>query len=130
MNAKKAPTKNSNFTAGLVLLALVMITSAVVYFTYGNNKQPTAFFARSINDASYDCEDKISARFDDRLISKYYDQFSSRYEADQHQYVIYYRVSIKEQDRDNITTVKDYMAKCIVWEKLGFVSDFMVFDKF
>lgn len=116
--------------AAVVLLAIIAATLIIIYITYRQGIRPKAFFARSINDASYDCEHKINERFGSRLISKYYDQFSSRYDADEHQYIIYYRVSAEKRDRNNIPSIHNYMAKCIVWEKLGYVSTFQVFDNF
>ncbi|ARN75941.1 hypothetical protein [Oceanicoccus sagamiensis] len=109
-------------SAFIILLAF---TTAVLYLTI-NQKKKTTFFARSINDASYDCEDKITSKYEGDLVSKSFDNISSRYEPDKRQYTIYYRISIKEKD-ENFSIVNDYMAKCIVWERLGYVSDFRVF---
>lgn len=134
MNQKAGNNNNSQSTqrllASITLLVLIVITMAIIYITYHQELEPTAFFARDINDASYDCEAKIQNRYGDKLISHYYDQYSSRYEADEHQYLIYYRVSIQESDDNDRPQIKNLMAKCTVWEKLGYVSDFQVFEKF
>lgn len=122
-----ATTKNKSTT---VLLSIAAIVGAIAIisamFISSASSQKTAFFARSINDASYDCEDKINSYFDDELISKYYDDISSRYEANDHQYIIYYRVSAREMEND-FPVIYDYMAKCVVWEKLGYVSSFRAY---
>lgn len=117
-------------TAALVLLVIFAITLILIYAGYRLEIKPQAYFARSINDASYDCEDKIHSHFDENLINAYYDQYSSRYEADDHQYLIYYRVTAQEFDDDDRPGIRSFMVKCVVWEKLGYVSDFQVFDKF
>lgn len=113
----------------LVLLALGCSIFVLVYFSMRSDTRPDAFFARSINDAAYDCEDKIDARFEEQLLSKYYDQFSSRYDADDNQYIIYYRLSVREE-QDNIPITTEYMAKCVVWERLGYVSEFRAYKDF
>lgn len=122
-------THNKRKTSTLIILVIALLLMAlfmtVVFFGFGANKQQTAFFARSINDASYDCEDKIDSKFDEDLVSKYYDEISSRYEAKRRQYVIYYRVSAYTE-QDGVRVVEDYMAKCIVWERVGYVSDFQI----
>lgn len=122
-------THNKRKTSTLIILGIALLVLAllmtVVLLSLGSYKQPTAFFARSINDASYDCEDKINSEFDDDLVSKYYDEISSRYEAKRRQYVIYYRVSAYAE-QDGVRVVEDYMAKCIVWERVGYVSDFQI----
>ena len=125
MNEKKNKTRTI-LLAIFSFLLLLTATTAILYLTF-DKKSKTAFFVRSINDASYDCEAKIINKYDDDLVSKSFDNISSRYEADRRQYVIYYRISIKERDED-FTVVSDYMAKCIVWERLGYVSDFRVFE--
>ncbi len=123
---QKKPNKKSKVLT-VSALAIVIIATIVAVYVHQKSKTQTAFFARSINDASYDCEDKIDSRFDEDLVSKYYDEISSRYEANKHQYVIYYRISVRLTEND-LPVIKDYMAKCNVWEKLGYVSDFQVLD--
>lgn len=124
---------NKRKTSPLIILGiavlLMMLFMTIVFFTLGPEGQPTAFFARSINDASYDCEDKIDSQFDDDLVSKYYDEISSRYEPKRRQYVIYYRVSAYVEE-DDVRVVEDFMAKCIVWERVGYVSDFQILRNF
>ena len=117
----------ARFGGAVILVAVMGLTLLAVYLTYGERNMKQSFFARDINDATYDCEDKIDAKFKKRLVSKYYDEISSRYEANKNQYVIYYRVSARDIEGE-YPMVTDYMAKCIVWEKLGYVSDFQVFD--
>jgi hypothetical protein len=114
--------------SALVIISIV-VTMVSLYLNYRGNQGPAAFFARDINDASYDCEDKINGRFKEQLVSKYYDEISSRYDAKTHQYVIYYRVSAREVE-NGLPSIKDFMAKCIVWEKLGYVSDFQIIRNF
>lgn len=128
MKNKQRPNNMSKPLVISALIIIVVIACLSVYFNHTNNL-PTAFFARSINDASYDCEDKIDSRFDEDLVSKYYDEVSSRYEANKHRYLIYYRISVRTTEH-NLPTIKDYMAKCSVWESLGYVSDFQILDIF
>jgi hypothetical protein len=106
-----------------VLLVLVAIA---IYFNNAKTA-PTAFFARSINDASYDCEKKINDKFGNKLLSKNYDGLSSRYNSQKHQYLIFYKISVQETV-DKYPTIKEYLAKCMVWEKIGYVSDFTILD--
>lgn len=116
--------------AVITLVLLGILTLVIIYVSYHQEMKPTAFFARSIDDASYDCEAKIQSRYKARLISRYFDPYSSRYEADDHQYLVYYRVTIQEQDKDGRSRIRDLMVKCTVWEKLGYVSDFQEFNNF
>ncbi len=121
--------KNQALTILLTTLGFVLLlaaTTALLFFTFNDNKKQ-AFYARDINDASYDCEDKIKKRYEEELVSISFDNLSSRYEEEKNQYLIYYRISIREE-MGNITTVNDYLAKCIVWERLGYVSDFRIIE--
>ena len=118
-------TKTRTYLFSFVGIATLLIV-VVLLFVSSRQTEQVAFFARDINDASYDCEDKIASKFGRRLINKYYDDLSSRYQANDKQYLIYYRVSVK--DDEQLPTTSDYMVKCVVWEKLGYVSDFEVFD--
>ncbi len=114
----------------MALLSVIAVTITIVYLTFGRSSdEPTFTFARSMDDATVDCENKIIDQYDDDIISKYFDQFSSRYDADRRQYIIYYRVHVKEI-KDDLPVVNEYMAKCIVWERLGYVSDFSIFKDF
>ena len=122
--------KRHSRIAGLALLGIALATAVFVYLTFGASIQPQAFFARSINDASYDCEDKIKSRFGADLVSSQFDQYSSRYVADDHQYLIYYRVTTREELDNGALTTRDSTVKCTVWERLGYVSDFQVFNDF
>jgi hypothetical protein len=116
---------NKIFLSILAFLILLAGTTTILYYSTSNKGQ-TAFFARSINDASYDCEAKIVSKYGSELASKSFDNISSRYETNKRQYIIYYRISVKESD-EGFTVVNDYMAKCIVWERLGYVSEFRVY---
>ncbi|MEE8059618.1 MAG: hypothetical protein V3T17_17570 [Pseudomonadales bacterium] len=129
MKKKQQPSNiKSLITSGLII-AFFVGAVGTLYFNFGMPGKQTAFFARSINDASYDCENKIDQKFDEDLVNKYYDGNSSRYDSKQRQYIIYYRVSARYIEND-IPMIKDYMAKCIVWERIGYVSDFQIFDDF
>jgi uncharacterized protein YpmS len=113
----------------ILLSALIIAFIFIITLIALSQNEPgkTAFFARSINDASYDCEATITNKYDEKLIYKNYDDFSSRYEPEKHQYIIYYRISVREETDDR-PTIKDYLAKCIVWERIGYVSDFSIID--
>jgi hypothetical protein len=119
---------NGSTKINIILILLVIVATLVaIYYAKNSNPEKKPFYARSMNDASYDCEDKIISKFKDSLVIKTFDNFSSRYEANKRQYLIYYRISVKEK-QDNAPTIKDYMAKCVVWERLGYVSNFSVFE--
>ena len=128
-DASSNPRRKLIISISLVLV--IIITVVVTYLTYslsmGSGQK--AFYARSMDDASYDCEAKIIDRFDERLINKHFDQYSSRYDANKRQYLIYYRVTASDNGED-VPTLKEHMVKCVVWERLGYVSDFSVFDDF
>lgn len=126
-------SKNSTLRSAinaLVLMCVIAATLGTIYLTYYQNPESATFFARSMNDASYDCEDKIRDRFSSSLISANFDQYSSRYDADDGEYIIYYQVTAQQIDKHDIPTIQNYMAKCTVWETLGYVSSFQVFDDF
>lgn len=116
-------------TIAVVLLLLISIGLIITVILLEKADAPVAFYARDINDASYDCEDKINRYYEEDLVSKVYDDYSSRYEADKRQYIIFYRVSVNTE-MDGYPTVVDYMIKCVVWERLGYVSDFQVLNFF
>jgi|GEM_PF-3716490 len=116
----------SRLFAVLAILFIVIASSALILSTRDDYRK-VAFFARSINDASYDCEDKIISKYGDRLISKSFDNLSSRYQQDQRQYLIFYRISITETDT-KYPAIDDHLVKCVVWERLGYVSDFRIID--
>lgn len=118
----------SKWTLVLIIIGLVAVLSVIIFsVTAFQPKTQSSFFARSINDASYDCESKIEKKYGTKLVSKYFDNHSSRYEADRRQYLIYYRITVHELDQ-KIPTNNDYMAKCTVWERLGYVSEFRVYE--
>jgi hypothetical protein len=128
MNKQSKP-KSSMLTTGLIMLIVVIVTTLIIFITFNAPKGKKIFTARSINDATYDCEDEIIDRFGDKLINKQYDELSSRYNADKHLYAIFYRISINEKkSNQSYNEINDYMVKCLVWEKLGYVSEFTVFD--
>lgn len=115
------------FLSSLILLTILIGTGFLLYITYEMPGAKVRFFARNINDATYNCEDSIDDRYKKKLMHKSYDNLSSRYSADKHQYSIFYRISVQE-NKNKRTEIKDYMVKCIVWEKLGYVSEFTVFE--
>lgn len=120
----QSPKKNKVI---FISISLLIIAAAIILILYKSiNQQEVAFFARSINDASYDCESKIDSKYDDKLVNKHFDNISSRYEADRHQYIIYYRITVQEIE-DDVPQLDDYMVKCVVWEKLGYVSEFRAY---
>jgi len=122
----KPKSEKSLLPIALSLLAIVLLALALLLNNQTDGKAEY-FFARSIDDASYDCEDKIRAQFGKNLINSSYDQISSRYDASKRQYIIYYYLTIAELV-DDLPTVRDRMAKCVVWERLGYVSDYTVFE--
>ncbi len=123
-NAKNA--KSFKIPLTFLIILLLAIGVMAVYFNAAET-EPTAFFARSIDDASYDCEKKIADKYGETLLSKTFDELSSNYNSRKHQYIIFYWISIQEVI-DEIPMMKDYLAKCIVWEKIGYVSDFTIID--
>ncbi|MGK0442151.1 MAG: hypothetical protein ACJA0N_001958 [Pseudohongiellaceae bacterium] len=108
------------------ILVLLAISLAITVVLFGPKEVKKSFMARSIGDAADSCEEEIIDYFDDRLISKYYDEISSRHEPHRKQYTVYYRVSHAETV-DELPTVEHSMAKCVIWESLGYVSEFRVF---
>ena len=114
-------------TSTVIWVVMVLIVSiGVTVALFGPKEIKKSFFARSIGEAADSCEKEIIDHFDDRLVTKYYDQISSRYEAERKQYIVYYRVSHAELIND-MPTIEYSMAKCVVWESLGYVSEFRVF---
>ena len=111
----------------LIFLIVIIASAWLLYLTYDPSATQKPFFARSISDATYNCEDRIIGRYEEDLISKQFDNLSSRYNANSRQYAIFYRITVREHKRD-FSILKDYMVKCVVWETLGYVSEFSVFD--
>ena len=125
--AKKQPPKKSTNTIIVAIISIVVVILVIGLFyisSSGSNKK-TSFYARDINDASYDCEDKIDKEYGDDLVSRHFDEFSSRYNADKRQYAIFYRVNINSEI-NGYPTITEYMAKCVVWERIGYVSEFSI----
>ncbi|MBN4055115.1 hypothetical protein JYU12_00065 [bacterium AH-315-K03] len=116
-----------SFLLGLLALLVLMATAMGILIVNSGPLGPVAFFAHSMDEASYDCEDKINKRLKSRLISKHFDNFSSRYDVQKRQYLIFYRLSIREST-DNYSAITERIAKCIVWERLGYVSDFRIME--
>lgn len=127
MKSSKPNQSTLTMIYNLIFLMAIVISAWLLYITYDPTARLKPFFARSINDATYNCEDRINDRFKDDLISKNFDNLSSRYNADNRQYAIFYRITVREHKRD-FSILKDYMVKCTVWETLGYVSEFTVFD--
>lgn len=123
---KKLKTQGSTFSTIIVLLLILSVCIGVTITFFGPKDIKKSFFARSIGDAADSCEEEINDHFGSKLVSKNYDQMSSRYEAARKQYIVYYRISHAEQV-DGIPTIEYSMAKCAVWESLGYVSEFRVF---
>ena len=113
----------------LIVLSVSLIVVAIIS-TFAGYKllrpQKVAFFSRDIDSAADSCEESISSYFGERMVSKRYDELSSRYNAQRRLYLIYYRVYSKEVE-DDVPEVIEYLAKCTVWETLGYVSDFEVY---
>lgn len=105
---------------------LIVIAIITFLFISSRSANKNAFFVRNLNDATYDCEEKINNQFGPNLLYKSYDNFSSRYQAKDKQYLIYYRISVK--DEQDFSIINDYIVKCIVWEKLGYVSSFEILE--
>lgn len=113
----------------LLALAIILVLCATVAITvvlFGPKEIQKSFLARSIGDAADSCEEKINDHFGERLVSKYYDEISSRHETERKHYTVYYRVSHKTMV-DDLPSIEYSMVKCVVWESLGYVSDFRVF---
>lgn len=126
------PSSNNQSEKKLTLVILLILSLTIIFivFYFWNVKEvkPTNFFARDINDASYDCEDKIDQQFGTNLINKTYDEFSSRYDPSRRQYIVYYQLTVSENIKET-PVISDLMAKCVVWERVGYVSDFSVFKR-
>lgn len=122
----RTSTKGGSTIIAVVIILILSLAIAVTIVLFGPKEIKKTFTARSIGDAANSCEEKVVDYFGDRLVSKYYDEISSRHEVSRKHYTVYYRVSHKEMV-DDIPTIEDSMAKCIVWESLGYVSEFRVF---
>lgn len=127
-NPKKTEPRFSNKMKLIVGLVVIALSSSAVTFLIskgvGSNKVTTA---RDIGMASDSCEERISDEFEDTLINQHYDDISSRYEPAKRQYIVYYRVT-SSTIVDELPTVKTQLAKCVIWERLGYVSSFEVID--
>lgn len=109
----------------LIFIVVTAVTSAVIVSKTAFG--PTITTTRDIGMASDVCEDRIISEYKKTLINKNYDDISSRYEPNNKQYIVYYRITLRSLV-DDIPTVTAHLAKCIVWEKLGYVSSFEVID--
>ncbi|MEH6557111.1 MAG: hypothetical protein V7459_14205 [Oceanicoccus sp.] len=119
-------SNRTNIFVGIATSVIVAASFSLLFLTKTSG-EPVTFFARSIDDASYDCEDKIVSKYGNRLISKSFDNLSSRYQREERQYLIYYQISIRESNA-NYPAIDDHLVKCTVWERLGYVSDFRIID--
>ena len=121
-------TKNNKGKTPIIatfLLIALCITLVITVIMFGPKEVKQAFFVRSIGEAADSCEQAVTDNYSGRLISKHFDEISSRYEPNYKQYIVFYRISYTAME-DALPTVKSAIAKCIVWERLGYVSDFSV----
>ena len=116
----------STLVTALIILFVLSAAVVITVIVFGPKNIEKKFFARSIGGAADSCEEKINDYFGDRLVSKYYDEISSRHDSSRKQYTIYYRIS-HSTSTDGRPGIENSMAKCVVWESLGYVSDFRVF---
>ena len=119
---KKSNSKTTKIIATIIIMALCT-TLAITIALFGPKEVKQAFFVRSIGEAADSCEQEVVNNYGERLISKHYDEISSRYEPNYKQYTVFYRISFTTME-NNLPTVQSAMVKCIVWERLGYVSDF------
>jgi len=108
-----------------LFFALAIMATYISYTITRADKQ--AFFSRDIASASDSCESDIKDHFGENLISARYDEISSAYKPQQKRYLIYFRVTARYEE-DNVPSIEEWLAKCIVWETLGYVSDFEVYQ--
>lgn len=112
------------------MTALIFIVVTAVASTVIISKTvfgPTITTTRDIGMASDVCEERIVKDYKKTLINKSYDDISSRYEPSNNQYIVYYRITLRTVT-DDTSAITTHLAKCIVWEKLGYVSSFEVID--
>ncbi len=61
------------------------------------------------------------------MVNKRFDEISSRYDKQQKKYLVFYRIDTKTI-LHGAPQLKDLMVKCVIWETLGYTSDFEVFE--
>ena len=109
-------------------LGLVVVISVIGTVFISNNVNRSAVETmRDIGMASDACEERINDEFEATVISKSYDDISSRYELEKRQYVVYYRVTSRDATEE-IDTIKTQLAKCIIEERRGYITSFEVID--
>lgn len=123
------PTKGQKTFIVLILIALFFALAIIAtYISYTVTRaEKVAFFSRDIGSASDSCEDNIKDHFGENLVSAIYDEMSSAYKPQQRRYLIYFRVTAQYTE-ENIPTIEEWLAKCVVWETLGYVSDFEIYQ--
>lgn len=121
----KKTTPNNFFAVFAVLI--IIATSLSLLFLAKTNEDPIGSFIRTVDNASYDCEEEIVSRYGNKLISKSFDNLSSRYQPRDRQYWIYYRISVRESATE-YPKIDDYLVKCTIGEHLGEISDFRIID--
>ena len=84
-------TTPNNFFAGFAVL-IIIATSLSLLFLAKTNEDPNESFIRTVDNASYDCEEEIVSRYGNKLISKSFDNLSSRYQPSSYTDP-YYRVA-------------------------------------
>lgn len=125
---KAKPAEPKKHLRSIVIALLVVgLLALALLLSQQSTTQPERFFARDINDAAYDCEDKIRLQFGKNLINSNFDQISSRYESSKRQYIVYYDLTVAEFV-DDLPAVTEKLAKCVVWERLGYVSSYTLID--
>jgi hypothetical protein len=112
-----------------LLLIITVITVIATYVKYRDEDGNIRFNVATVDAAANSCENYIDDQFGQDIIHKAYDHGSSRYEPNSRRYIIWYRISTRTPDEDGVMTVKDLLAKCEIWEFLGYVSNFESYDK-
>lgn len=125
-NSKKQ--KKKTYLMLLVFLAASITAMVVTFSIYYVSNKKVAFNVPDVDTAANSCEQEVKDAFGKELLHKSYDHGSSRYEENRRRYVIWYRLTIRRLDSEGIAVVQDKMAKCEVWEFLGYVSSFEVYD--
>lgn len=126
MNKLPRTIAGSTLSTSLIILAILTVSVSVTVSLFGPKEIKKNFFSRSLGDAANSCEEEIHSHFKKRIINISYDNMSSRYVPEFKQYIVYYRVNHTETV-DDLPTVTETMVKCIVWESLGYVSNFDTF---
>ncbi|HUH37889.1 MAG TPA: hypothetical protein VL027_08095 [Spongiibacteraceae bacterium] len=106
---------------GILVISLSMMSTFVIYALHTGK-----FDVHDIGEASYTCEEAIARKFGKRIVVMHYDGLSSHYKPDTGDYIVFYRVDARMDDK-NPLEISDYLVKCVVRETFGFVLGFDAF---